>query len=140
MSTPPPYPPPDPDLEVPILSVTVTRPGDDTPSTIFSRNQADLSVRVSWQTKLRSVLTMLSGTWRLNFQLQSLTSADDRDLGDLSVPAVPGSVSYTEEVKINFGTVTEGVYNLVTSVSFLNPKGLPVFVGFDEQVIQIVSD
>jgi hypothetical protein len=83
---------------------------------------------------------MLSGTWRLNFHLESLTSGDDRDLGALSIPAVPGSVSYTEESKIDVGIVPVGVYKLVTSVSFLGPKGSPVFVNFDEQFIQIESD
>jgi hypothetical protein len=139
MSTPDPLPPVDPDLEVLISSVTLTGAGDNAPSSVFTRSQPDVSARVSWQTK-PGMLSMMGGTWHLKFHLQSLTSDEDRDLGDFSVPAVPGSVSYTEEAKINVGTATEGEHRLVTSVSFLNPNGSPLFVGFHEQVIKIVSD
>jgi len=135
VSTPPSLPPPDPDLEL-LISSVIVRSGDDTPTTIIAKNQPDPSVRVSWQTKL----SMLSGAWRLNILLQSLTSSAEHALADLSVPVLPGSVSYTEEVKINVGLLPVDVYRLVTSVTYLDAKNSPVFVGYSEELIQIVSD
>ena len=132
-------PEPDPEI-IWITKVVITQPDDATPTTTFARDHDELSVDVSWQVKLPK-LPIYDGVWRLNFFLQSLTpGGSDHNLADIFVPAVPDLSSYTEKARLYIGNVAAGIYRLVTSVTYFNTKNSPMFVAFDEQMLQILPD
>ncbi|MBK8905966.1 MAG: hypothetical protein IPM53_32605 [Anaerolineaceae bacterium] len=116
----------------PLYDVTISASAHEhagaPPSTIIRTDQS-WAVNVSWQT---TGLTtgMIAGNWHLHCYLERIGPGADLDLVDPAdhiIPLTPGTspVNYFVHFDVPAGAVAAGLYQLVVSMTYLEPTGAP---------------